>query len=1080
MRQVLAAFARNTIFANIVFLLILLAGGIAASLMVREDMPQVSLDEITISVAYPGADPEEVEEGVSRKVEEALDGMGGVKRYTTQSSEGLSMTELQVKEGYDASEVLDRVRSAVDSISAFPVDAERPILIEKMEQEALMGIYLSGDMSERRLKEWAERVKDDLQQFCKVSRTDVFGVREYEIGIEVSEERLREYGLTFAQVTDAIRRSNMNLMGGTIRAQGEEIRIRTVGRKYNAEKISSIVVMARPQGDIITLARLATIRDGFTEDPIATTVNGVPSVLLTVYKASAQDALVISNAVRALVKQRQLEFPGGTSIEILYDNSDALRSRVEMLMKNGAMGLCLVFLLLWIFLDARLSFWVGMGVPVSIAGALFILWSIGGTFNMISFFGLILVLGIIVDDAIVVGEAIFLHRKRGESPIGAAVEGVYEVGMPVTAAVTTTILAFIPLAYVRGTMGNFIAILPPVVIACLAISLIECLILLPAHLSHLPDPNKSSKAPNLPARGVAAVHRMASQGVEWFVEHIYSPFLGKIMRWRYASFCAAVCILLLTLGLVQGGILKFEPLPDFDGFIINSSVEFPDGTPLETTEEAVRRIEAALLGLAEQTKTQSGDPLLIARLAVVGQSVGGGHHNMSDMGNAVPHQGGVQAILLDSEKRGIHTRDIAVAWERKVGAIPGAKSLTFEGISAGPPGAPIEVWLQGHDMDPILSAADDLMQRLRRFEGVYQVSSDSASGKNEARLELKPEARALGLTVDDLAGQVSAGYYGAEAVRLQRGRDDVRVKVRYSADERSQISHLERVRIRTRDGHEIPMYSVADVGFAPGYSSITRTNGMRRIAVSAEVDGNIANANEIIEELSRDYFQQLELRYQGLRVTVQGEEEEMRESLGSLFAGFPIALLGIMLIIATTFRSYAQPLIIMVAVPFGIVGGILGHVLLGYDLSLMSVFGMVALTGVVVNDAIVLIERINKNLAEGLPFFEAIRLGGMRRFRPIFLTTISTVGALAPLIGEKSLQAQWLIPMAISLAAGVSFATVLTLLLIPSLLVILNDMRLLLHRIRYGNWPTREEVEPAHCRNENSGKYLLETGDTIT
>ncbi|UCD58531.1 MAG: efflux RND transporter permease subunit, partial [Candidatus Hydrogenedentota bacterium] len=378
MKHVLGAFARNTIFANIVFVLILLAGGLAVSFMVREDLPEVSLDEIVISVAYPGADPEEVEEGISRKIEEAIDGTEGVKRYTTWSSENFSQTWAMVKEGYNASDVKDRIRSRVDSISTFPVDAEKPIITELMDQQPLMGLSLSGDMSERRLKEWAEKMKDDLRQFCKVSRVEIFGVREYEVSVEVSEERLREYGLTFAHVSDAIRRSNMNLMGGTIRTRGEEIRVRTVGRKYDAEKMSSIVVVARPQGEIITLARLATIRDGFTEDPISATVNGRPSVLLTVSKTPSEDALAISSAVRALVERRRLELPEGASIGILYDNSDALRSRINMLMKNGVVGLCLVFLLLWVFLDVRLSFWVGMGIPVSMAGALFVLWSIGG------------------------------------------------------------------------------------------------------------------------------------------------------------------------------------------------------------------------------------------------------------------------------------------------------------------------------------------------------------------------------------------------------------------------------------------------------------------------------------------------------------------------------------------------------------------------------------------------------------------------------------------------------------------------------------------------------------------------------
>ncbi|MCP4692225.1 MAG: efflux RND transporter permease subunit, partial [Desulfobacterales bacterium] len=687
-----------------------------------------------------------------------------------------------------------------------------------------------------------------------------------------------------------------------------------------------------------------------------------------------------------------------------------------------------------------------------------ILWAMGETINMISLFGLIMVLGIVVDDAIVVGEAIYVHRKRGEPPLKAAVEGVCEVGMPVFAAVATSIIAFIPLCYVGGVMGKFISILPIVVIACLAISLVECLILLPAHLSHLPDPNRDPKTKNILARCMDAIHRPFNQGLEWFVEHVYRSFLSKTLYWRYICLATAIATLLVTVGLMGGGVLKFEVFPKVDGFVITSTIEFPSGTPPEVTRKAAERIEAALLRLQEKNRTVSGDPLLRERLTVVGSTFG-------EIPSFGPNFAAVQGILLKSEKRGIHTQDLMVQWEKEIGVIPGVKSLTFAGLSAGPPGAPIEVWIQGHDMDDILAASEDLMNRLRKFDGVYQVRSDYSPGKREIRLELKPEARALGLTVDDLARQIHAGYYGEEAVRLQRGRDDIRVKVRYSADERKRFSDLRNVRIRTRTGHEVPLYSAADISYAEGYSSIKRTDGMRRVAVSADVDSNRANANEIFAELMGGYFPELNARFPDLTVALQGEQKKMRESFSSLFVGYPLALLGIFIIVATMFRSYLQPFVILFTVPFGIIGAFIGHLMLGFDLSIMSIFGMVALTGVVVNDAIVLIERVNENLARGMRFFEAVISGGVRRFRAIFLTTLSTVGGLTPLIIETDLQARFLIPMALSIAAGVAFATVLTLVLIPSLLAILNDFRLLAHWLRYSRWPRREEVEPATERH---------------
>jgi len=1074
MKKVLAAFARNTVFANIVLVMIFVSGWFATKSMIRETFPEFSLDMVIVSVPYPGADPEEVEEGISRKIEEAIEGVEGIKLYTTESRENQGTANIEVKEDYDVNAVLDDVRTKINAISTFPVDAEKPVIYELTLKDPVIMLYLSGDMSERRLKEWSEQLKDEIQQLPPVSQVGIFGTREYEIGIEVSEQRLREYGLSFDQVSDAVRRSNLNLAGGTIRTKGEEIRIRTMGRKYSGPELSSIVVLATPKGDVITLDRVAEIVDGFSEDPIDATINGDASVMLIVYKTKEEDSLAISKAVQKFVEDKNKILPTGANLKVLYDNTDMLRDRINLLVKNGIIGLSIVFALLWMFLNLRLSFWGGMGIPISIAGALAIVWALGGTINMISLFGFIMVLGVIVDDAIVVGEAIYVHRKSGKPPLQAAVDGVCEVGMPVVAAVVTTIVAFIPLAYVGGIMGKFISILPVVVISCLAVSLVECLILLPAHLSHLPDLNAQEQNMSKLQRRIDVVHRITSHGLEWFVKNIYYPFLRHALNWRYVSLCTAIAILLITIGLVRGGIIKFQVFPAIDGFIMTSQVEFPAGTPPAVTRNALDQVEGALLRLAEKTQTKSGESLLEDRLTLVGGT-------LSDIPSYGPQYGAVQAILLPSERRGIHVDDLMVAWEREVGRISGVKSLTFEGLSAGPPGAPIEVWLQGNDMDHILAAADDLMARLKKFDGVYQIRSDFSPGKNEMRLTLKPEARALGLTVNDLARQVYAGYYGDEAVRLQRGRDDIRVKVRYTADERSRMSDLERVRIRTPEGHEVPLFSVADVSLSPGFSTITRTDGLRRVAVSADVDSNKANANEIFAELIKNFFPALKDKYPDVHLALQGEQKKMRESFSSLYVGFSLAVLGIFIIVATMFRSYAQPFVILFTIPFGIIGSIWGHLLLGYDLSIMSIFGMVALTGVVVNDAIVLIERVNENFAEGLPFFEAIRMGGVRRFRAIFLTSLSTVGGLAPMIMETNMQAKFLIPMALSLASGVAFATVLTLVLIPSLLVILNDFRRLVFRYKYGRWPTsREEVEPARTRYQDPLESKLTPSGELT
>jgi len=1054
MNQVLRAFARNTVFANITIALILLSGVLALKLIVREVFPQFSLDMIQITVPYPGADPEEVEEGVSRKIEEAIEAVEGIKQYTTHSSENLSQTLIEVKKGYKLAEVMDSVRSQVDSISTFPVDAEKAIISEVVFKDTVMLLSLSGDLGERRLKEEGENLKESLQQLPSISQVQVLGARDYEINIELSEERLRQYGLSLDQVAEAVAQSNLNLAGGTIRTSGEDIRLRTMGRKYTGPQLAKIVVLARANGEIITLDRLARIRDGFGEDPQIITVNGKRAILLNISKTKEEDALAISKDVHALLAELRAVLPPGVELCNLYDGTDMLRSRMNLLTKNGLIGLIMVLLVLWLFLDWRLSFWAGMGIPISLAGGLTILWLMGGTINMISLFAMIMVLGIIVDDAIVVGEAIFVKRQEGLPPLAAAVQGVSEIGMPVVAAVFTTIITFLPLAFIGGIMGKFIAILPTMVISCLLVSLVESLLLLPAHLSHLPDPKESRESGDSSGRGLPRPHLLVAAALEWFIRRLYTPLIRLALRWRYVSFCAAVAMLLLAIGFVRGGFLKFEVFPAIDGTVLIANVKFPDGTPAAVTKGAVEKIEAGLAELARRRPTLSGQSLLKDSLAFVGQSV-------EEPVRRGANLGGVEAILLDPALRGIDSKELLVEWQEVVGHIAGAESLTFDALEQGPPGAPIEIWVQGRELASIVAAARDLQGRLAKFSGVYQIHSDFSPGKSEIRLTLKPAARTLGLTVADLARQLHAGYYGREVLRLQRGRDDVRLKVRYSADERRHLSELRKVRIRGRDGREVPLGSVADIHYAHGYSTITRTDGMRRVVVSAAIDSAKANANEVLDELSRSYYPKLLRRYPGIRVAAQGEKKKMAESFDSLKVGFPLALLGVFVIIATVFRSYVQPFIIMFTIPFGLIGAIAGHLLMGFDLSLMSVFGMVALSGVVVNDAIVLIERVNENLAASMPFIEAIVNAGGRRFRAIFLTTISTVGGLAPLIFETDLQAQFLIPMALSLAAGLLAATLLTLILIPSMLVILNDMRCLVFRLRHGRAASREEVEPA-------------------
>jgi len=1063
MSKTLAKIIRHRVLANVLLVVILVVGFVSTQLMVREFFPEFSVDIIMVTVDHPGADPEEAEEGIARKIEEAIDGLEGIKKYRTISSEGSARALVEVKPGFELDDVKERVKTAVDSITNLPEDAEKPIITELTIEQLVVRVALWGDMDERTLKEWAERLKDEMLELDGVSRIDVTGTRDYEISIELSEERLREYGLSFREVADAVRASSVNLAGGTIRTSGEQIRLRTIGRKYTGEEFAKIVLKATPEGEIITLDRVADIRDGFTPDPVLAEFNGKSSAMIVVKKITEEDAIAIAERVRDFVETRQQMLPEGANLTVWSDFSLLIKDRIDLMVRNGIVGLALVFLLLWLFLDMRLSFWVGMGIPISFAGALALMWMLGATINMISLFGLIMVLGIIVDDAIVVGEAIYVHRKEGDPPLLAAVNGTKEVGLPVIAAVTTTIIAFMPLSFVPGVMGKFISIVPVVVVSALIISLVECLFLLPAHLNHLPDLYKEAHSGSRLTRTIRRWRWSISEGLEWFVGHAYGPFIEQAIRWRYITLAVAIFVVFFTLGLARGGFVKFDVFPTADANDIIAQIEFPAGTPVEVSRRAVEETKAALERLNERVETESGLPMVRNVYSVVGQTRGE-EGNGGTSGETASHIGYLEVELLDTEQRGIHFEQINAMWAEETGKIPGAIAQTYQVEEQGPPGAPIDIGIRGPDLDTLLTVRELVKEKLGTYDGVFQIDDNYRLGKNELQFKLKPEGRTLGLTVEDLASQVYAGYFGEEAVRLQRGRDDIRVRVRYTSEERSQLAAIEAMRIRAPDGREVPLTAVADVQFAKGPATITRSDGLRQISVTAEVNAKKANADEILTDMEANFFPELQLRYPNFSYRFEGPQTDSREAFAGLAIGFPVALLGIFVVIATMFRSYVQPLIIMVTVPFGLIGAVYAHLMFGYMVTMMSVFGMVALSGVVVNDAIVLIERINGYISERIPFFEALKRGGQRRFRAIFLTTLSTCGGLSPLILEQSMQAQFLIPMALSMAGGVAFATLLTLVLIPCLLGILNDLRRSAVWLRTGQWPTPEEVEPATYR----------------
>ncbi len=1059
MKYLLTGFAQNRVFANLLMVTFLLAGILSVMIMVREDMPDMQMDTLVIDVVYPGADPEEVEEGISRKIEEVIDGLEGVDDYTSSSLEGSSKTVITVKDGFDPDLLLDRVRNEVDTISTFPEDAENPSITRPQIQKAVISLALTSSMSEARLKEWTDRIKKEIQQLEGVSQVNVSGTRSYEISVEISQANLLKYNLSIEDVAGYISQSSMNQTGGTIKTRDQEIRLRTIGRKYTGNQLARIKIIKGTDGQTLYLEDIADIKDGFTENNLSIRANGKPAALINVL-AGDEDTIKIADRVRKFQEKTNEQLPEGSEIIILSDNTESTRANLNLLFTNAVMGLVLVFILLWLFMDTKLSFWAGMGIPISLLGGLSIVHFSGISLNKVTLFGLIMVLGIVADDAIVVGESIFYHRKKGASPLDAVVMGVSEVGMPVIAAVLTTIVAFFPLYNIDGMMGKFTIALPTAVIACLVISLVECLVILPAHLLENTPPCPPQKTNRL-LSFIDSFHKITVNSMDKAAQRIYLPILKKGVAYRYLFLSLCIFMLLLCAGLVKGGLIKFNVFPKQSSSIIVASVEFAEGSVYATTQQAVEHLEKAAWTAAGQMTNLSQTSLIVNTLATIGQGAG---EKSESSNSASPHIGGVRITLVDSAISGVHSDDFLVAWEKASGRIMGVQSLDFAASNSGPPGAPIEICFRGENMDQITEAANKTIERLKSIDGVSQIFSDNTPGKNEFKFRLKKEVEYLGLSLSDLASQVYSAYYGSEAVKIQRGNDEVEVNVRLTAGERQTQSSIQELMIKI-PGNWVPLSTVANISYGPGFSTITRKNGLRQVMVSAKVDTAKTVAGEVTATLEKNLFNNLKSAYPGIQIVLEGDAKRSRESFGSLYLWVPISIMGMFLIIATMFRSYIQPAMVLFTIPFGLVGAVLGHFIMGHMLSLLSVFGMVALSGVVVNDAIVLIERINMNLEEGMEFFDAIFQGGVRRFRAVMLTSISTIGGLLPLILETSQHAQQLIPMGISLAFGVGFATVLTLVLLPCLFTIINDIRYGIASIKGRTGFYRNTLEPAFSRH---------------
>ncbi|MDH3557139.1 MAG: efflux RND transporter permease subunit, partial [Deltaproteobacteria bacterium] len=1011
--------------------------------------PETSLDMISITMEYPGASPAEVEEAIVRRIEEKVAGLAGIKRIDSVARESLATVTIEVMNDWDLQELLDEVKAEVDRISTFPNETEEPIVREVTRRRQVLNVTVFGDAPESTIKHLTERIKDDITNLPGITLAELAGLRKGEIHIEVSEKSLRRYGLTLGKVAEAVRRASLDLPAGSVKTAGGEILVRTKGRRYYAGDYRDIAVISRTDGSKVTLAQIAQLRDGFEDVDLFTRFQGKPAGLIEVYRVADQNALEVAATVKQYIEETRPSLPEGVDISIYRDRSRILKSRIRLLLKNMAFGLILVSLLLGMFLNARLAFWVTLGIPISFMAGLMLLPTFGVSINMISLFAFIMVLGIVVDDAIVVGENIFRRQEEGLEPLKGAVAGTLEVGRPVVFAVLTTVAAFYPLLLGSGVMGKLIRNIPTVVILVLLGSLVECLLILPAHLVASKHRTKRSMEEKRTARWL-----------KWFIRRPYAWAVHFCVRWRYATVALGIAILLVTVGIWRAGWIKFTLFPKVESDFLTCSLTMPAGTPVERTAEIAGLVEQAgkeALAEADEKRSEDATSLLKGIITRVGRH-GRGHGPMASGPQSGSHLAQITMELLEGEKRDVTATQLGNLWRQKVGIVPDAEAITYQSVlfSAG---NAVEVHMSLDDHDLLEAAAEELQAELKTYPGVLDVSDSFLPGKDEMQLKLKLTARSLGLTLDDLAKQVRHAFYGAEALRLQRDQDEVKVMVRYPESKRKSLGSVEDMYIRTPDGSEVPFNQVAEVRMEEGYASIERAQRFRVIKVTADVDETITNANEVRTDLEGRVMPKLKLRYPGLRYSMEGEGKEQKESLDDIISGFVIALFLIYALLAIPFKSFSQPLVVMSAIPFGIVGAVFGHLLMGVNLSLLSLFGIVGLTGVVVNDSLVLVDATNRIRREGASVQDAITQGGALRFRAVILTSLTTFAGLTPMILERSLQAQFLIPMAVSLGFGVLFATFITLLLVPCGYVILDDMHNLVERLKVRI--LRRETPPA-------------------
>ena len=1061
MRTPITWFINNPVATNLLMLIFIASGVIAYMNIHQEEFPNVDMGMIQVSVPYIGATPDEAESAICLRLEEALESAENIEQMTSTAREGGCDATLELSTGADLNRVLNDVKGKVDAITTFPLEAEQPIVRAFSATGAVLSLALSGQVDDLTLKRYAEDIRNDIIDMEGISTVNVQYLRPLEISIEVSEFVLRQYGLTLGEISTAISRASLDLPGGTIRTEAGEILVRTKGQVYLGDEYADIIVRSFADGSQLRLGDIATIGDGFEEGYLDARINGENAAIIEVLRVGDEDIVASAELVREYFEVEKNLLPPNLSLTIINDAAIATQERIQTVAKNAYTGLFLVLCILALFLRFKLAVWVAAGIPIALAGALSVFPSVGLTISSLTVMGFILVLGIIVDDAIVVGERIHAWERKGLSKIEAAIEGTMEVSVPVIFGVLTTIAAFLPILLLEGPMGAFFNAIGGVVVFCLIASVIESQLILPGHIAH-----RKTKGYWLEHSLMVAYWRRFQGSIastmERFAKHTYRNALVKVLRYRYAAWATATGLVILTVALMMSGRVIFQFMPAVEGDVIYASVQMPEGVAVTVTEQAVNRIEAAAAELiaeldaelierkASGAASASTGQAVNNMLTIIGQRAARGGPGMGSGGSGGSHIAEVVLYLTPFFDRGeISSTLIRDRWRDKVGSIPDALELTFvsDTFSAGDA---INFRLEGRNEENLKVAATELRAELARYPGVFDITDSFRAGKQEVQVQILDAGKTLGLTLNDIATQVRQAFYGAEAQRIQRGSDDIRVMVRYPESERQSLSNLEDLLIRTPSGAEVPFSSIADFTLGNGYSSINRQDGKRVITVRADIDRTVVTPEEIRGEIIGKYQQDWSNSL-NVDMVVGGEGEQQMRSISDLFSTVPLAMMVIFALLAIPLKSYLQPLIIMSVIPFGAIGAIIGHFVMRADLVFFSLLGIIALSGVVVNASLVLVVNINRLRSRGYEIERAVTSAGIMRFRAIILTSITTFMGLVPLMLTASPATFFIIPMAISLSFGVLFATFITLFLVPSLYLILHDV------IGYGEDPVPEE-----------------------